>query len=246
MRITGLVVLNTIKNNLRSKIAMLLFIAVTLLCALALSISFCLLFIAPAVSSQIPDGNELENYLALIMYVTCFLGLGVNLNAFAFHSMTREKTRGNIESLLATPLKVTDVWIAKSFAVFLPGLIVGWIFTAIVMVVVNYVYFVPLTGFLMNPWIAINSFVAIPLIYLFLSLLAHLAGLTGKPATGNVIVQISLPVLITLVINLILRSALNPGDWTFTLLIIGIAVLVAITIIFLQHRLTAERIVLSR
>ncbi len=246
MRDTGLVIITSIKNNLRLKIVLIVYIAVTIICVLGIVIVFCLFLIAPEMNVELPDRSKLELYLGLIMYSTCFLGLGVNLNAFAFQSMTREKSRGNIESLLATPLKVKDIWIAKSLAIFVPGLVLGEVLTFIVLVAVNYIYFVPRIGFLLTPWIAVSSFLVAPLIYFCLSLLFHLIGLTGKPATGNVIVQVFLPVIINLMINLMLHGILDATSWPFTLANIGIAAVIAITVIFLQPRLTRERIVLSR
>ncbi len=245
MRDVAPIITTSIRNNLRLKAATITFICIVLICVIGISLVFCLLFIAPAMEAELPDKSELELYLSLIMYTTSLIALGVNLNAFAFQSMTREKSRGIIESLLATPLKVKDIWIAKSLAVFLPGLVVGEVFTFVALIAINYIYFVPKIGFLITPWIIINSFVAVPLIYLCLSLLVHLIGLAGRPATGNVIVQVFLPVIITLMINLVVRNILDAASWPFGLTNLGIAAAVGIVVISLRPRLTRERIVLS-
>jgi len=246
MRDIALIITTSIRNNLKSKALTIVFVSLTLMIVAGITLFFCLMLIAPAMDVELSDKANLELYLSLIMYTTCLIGLGINLNVFAFQSMTREKSRGNIESLLATPLKVKDIWIAKSLAVFMPGLVIGEVLTLIVLIAVNYIYFVPSIGFLFTPWIAVSSFLAVPLIYLCLSLLAHLIGLTGKPATGNVIVQVFLPITMTLMINLMLRHILDAASWPFTLANLGVAAAIAITIIFLLPRLTRERIVLSR
>ena len=160
--------------------------------------------------------------------------------------MTREKSRGNIESLMATPLSVKDIWIAKSLAVFIPGMVLGEILTLAALLAVNYIYFVPKVGFIYTYWIGLASFLAVPLVYLCLSLLAHLIGLTGKPATGNVVGQVFLPVVLTLMINLTVRHILDATSWPFTLANFGLAAIIAFIVIFLQPRITRERIVLSR
>jgi len=116
----------------------------------------------------------------------------------------------------------------------------------IALLAVNYIYFVPTIGFLFTPWIAISSFVMVPLIYLALSLLAHLIGLTGNPATSNVIVQVFLPVFASLMINLGIHNVLNAASWPFTMASLGLAVVTGIIAILLRPRLTRERIVLSR
>jgi len=246
MRDIALIITTSIRNNLRLKAVTITFIGVVLICVAGVALAFCLLLIAPAMEAELPDRSEMELYLSLIMYTTCLIGVGVNLNSFAFQSMTREKSRGNIESLLATPLNVKDIWIAKSLAVFLPGLVLGEVFAFIALMAINYIYFVPRIGFLITPWIAVSSFVAVPLIYLCLSLLVHLIGLTGKLATGNVIVQVFLPVFAALMINLVIRNILDAASWPFTLANLGIAAAVGVVVILLQPRLTKERIVLSR
>ena len=246
MKDIGLIIIISVRNNLRLKSVTIVFIILTLMLVAGLALFFCLLLIAPAMDAALPDRANLELYLGLVMYTTCLMGLGINLNVFAFQSMTREKARGNIESLLATPLKVKDIWIAKSLAVFMPGLVLGEILTLIALIAINYIYFVPRIGFLFTPWIAVSSFLAVPLIYLCLSLFAHLIGLTSKPANGNVIVQVFLPIIMTLMINLMLHHILDAASWLFTVANLGIAAAIAITVIFLLPRLTRERIVLSR
>ena len=246
MRSIILITINSIRNNLKSKALTIVFVCITLMIAAGLALFFCLLLITPAINASVPDRTQLELYLSLIMYTTCLICLGINMNVFAFQSMTREKSRGNIESLMATPLSVKDIWIAKSLAVFIPGMVLGEIFTLAALLAVNYIYFVPKIGFIYTHWIGLSSFLVVPLIYLCLSFLVHLIGLTGKPATGNVVVQIFLPIVLTLMINLMIRHILDAASWPFALANFGIAAVIAIIVIFLQPRITRERIVLSR
>jgi ABC-2 type transport system permease protein len=245
MRDIILITINSLRNNLKSKALTIVFVCITLMIALGLALFFCLLLIAPAMNVSVPDRTQMELYLSLIMYTTCIICLGINMNVFAFQSMTREKSRGNIESLMATPLSVKNIWIAKSLAVFIPGMVLGEILTLAALLAVNYIYFIPKIGFVYTPWIGLASFLAVPLLYLCLSLLVHLIGMTGKPATGNIVAQIFLPITLTLMINLVLRYVLDATSWPFTLANFGIAAVIAIIVIFLQPRITRERIVLS-
>ena len=246
MRNISPVISTSIRNNLRSKTLTIIFVGLALMFAVGVAAIFCLLSIAPAVEADLPDRGELGLYLGLIMYVACMMGLGVDINVFTASSITREKSRGNIESLLATPLKVKGIWLAKSLAVFLPGLVVGEMLTLIALIAVNYIYIVPKMGFLVTPWIAINSFVAVPIMYFCLSLLVHLIGLTGSPQTANVVVQVFLPTMVALGINLPLHFGLDITSWPFALIHLGIAAAAGIAVVLLQPRLTKERIVLSR
>jgi hypothetical protein len=246
MRDIALITVVTIRNNLRLKIIIAVLIAVVVICVAGLVAAFCLLAIDPAMEAEIPDRAMLETYLSVIIYGVCLIGLGVNMNVFASQTLTREKSRGNITALLATPLKASDIWIAKSLAVFLPGLVMGEILALISLLAVNYIYFVPEIGFLLTPWMAVSCFVAAPLIYLSLSLLAHVIGLSGKPATGNVIVQVFLPVFVSLMINLGVHRVLDAASWSFALANLGLALVIGVIAILLRPRLTRERIVLSR
>lgn len=246
MKNISLVIISSISNNLKSKALTVVFISVTLMIVAGLALFFCLLLIGPAIKAESPDRALLELYLSLIMYTTCIICMGINMNVFAFQSITREKSRGNLESLLATPLTAKDIWAAKSLAVFIPGLVMGEVLTFAAMIAVNYIYFVPKMGFIFTRWIGLSSFLAVPLVYLCLSLLVHLVGLSGKPATGNIIAQIFLPIVLTLMINLVLRNVLDAVSWPFTIANLGLAAVIAIIIIFLRPRLTRERIVLSR
>ena len=141
MRDIILITISSIRNNLKSKALTIVFVSVTLMIVAGLTLFFCLLLISPAMDAPVPDRTQLELYLSLIMYTTCLICLGISLNVFAFQSMTREKYRGNIESLMATPLGVKDIWIAKSLAVFIPGIVLGEILTLAALLAVNYIYF---------------------------------------------------------------------------------------------------------
>lgn len=247
MRDISLIIAASVRNNLRMKIIMIAVqIAVLLICVTALVVAFCLLVIAPEMDAAAPDVAALETSLSVVIYSSCLIGVGINMNVFGFQTMTREKSRGSIAALLATPLKTGNIWIAKSLAVFLPGLVIGIVLALISLIAVNYAYFVPATGFVFNAWMAISAFVAVPLIYLGLSLLVHLIGLTGKPATGNVIVQVFLPVFASLMINLGIRDVLDAASWSFALANLGLAAVIGVIVILMRPRLTKERIVLSR
>jgi hypothetical protein len=143
-------------------------------------------------------------------------------------------------------LNPADIWLGKSLAVFVPGLVFATILTLIAFLAVNYIYFVPKVGLIVTPWMIIANFIGVPLVYLALTLLVHVIGLAGKPATGNVIAQIFLPVMITLIINLVMRSALSAGTWLFMVIILGLAAALGIVVLIIRSNLTTERIILSQ
>jgi ABC-type Na+ efflux pump permease subunit len=246
MKGIGAVITNSIKNNLRSRTLLILFVATTVLAAFAVAFSIALIDIAPTVEEGSADiRSDLESSLGLVMYATCFLVIAESVGVFAISSLTREKSRGSVESLLATPLKPKGIWFAKSLAAFLPGLVLGEIFTAIALVALNYTYIVPEIGFLITPPIVVSSFIVAPIVALCLSLLVHLIGLTGSPGSSNTIFICFLLILLLLPYFLRAIDALAPTTWLFTLINLGIAALIGVIIAFPYPRLTEERIVLS-
>ncbi len=246
MKNIGQLIITNIKNNFSAKSVAIIWYGTALLIVIAMAALLGILLIAPELKNASPDKGKLELYLGVIMFTASLLGLGINLNALGFTSMIKEKSRGNIQSLLATPLKLKDIWIGKSLAIFIPGLIIGELLTLLTLIAVNYIYFVPTIGFLFNPWVAITCFIAFPLIYFCFGLLVYLMGLTGKPMNANVIALAFLPIFVNIVVQLPLRSnILDFTSWHFTLANIGLAVVFAIIVIILQSRLTRERVVLS-
>lgn len=246
MKKIGVIVSASIKNNIRSKSVVAVYLAVSIMIAVVLVILLSVLLIKPAVNSASPDRQMLEIYLSLVIYVSCVICLGINLNVFAFQFIIKEKSKGNLQALLATNLNIKEIWIAKSVAVFMPGLIVGVLTGLIILIAVNLIYFVPKIGFIFTPWAAVSCFVGAPLMYLCLTFLVHLVGLSSNTITANIIVQIFLPVIISLMINIAVRKIVNAASWHFALINLGIALVLALITVFLKNRLKTERVILSR
>jgi len=235
----------SMRNNRRLKVAIGILLSVTFICVAGVTILFCILLLEPEMGSAELDRSRLEAYLGIIVYAASFLGVGITLNSFAFQSLVREKARGNLQSLLATPVKPKDIWMGKSLSILVPGTLFGSILAMLVLVVVNAVYFLPDIGFVLNPWIALSSFVGVPLVYLALGLLVHLVGLTSRAANGNVIAQLFLPVMVNVMIQVAVHDVVDAGSWLFLAMNLGLAAVIGAIVIGLRSRLTTERIIFS-
>ncbi len=246
MRYTALVMKAAMRANFRSPAVAAVIAGVALMCAAGLAVLFGTLFIRPEVARAAPDRSVLENHVGLVMFATSFVCIGIYASVFTFQSLTREKDRGCIQALLATPVAPRDVWLGKSLGVFLPGLAFAVVTTLAAFLGVSYTYLIPDIGFIITPWMIITSFVAVPLVYLAMTLVVHLVGLTGRPATGNVIAQVFLPVMMSLMINLAVRKVPSAASWVFTVALLGVAAAAGIIVLLLRSKLTAERITLSR
>jgi hypothetical protein len=246
MKNAGIIFAASFKNNFTSKSVAIIWYGLTLLLAAGMIVLFGILLIGPEVEKLAPDRSRLELYLAVTMFSVSLIGLGVNLNALGFTSMIREKAKGNIQSLLVTNLNIKDIWLGKTLSVFIPGLIVGTVLTAATLLVLNFVYFVPKIGFIINPWIAIISFLIYPALYFCMGILVYLVGLTNKPVNANIIAQVFLPVFINLVIQVMLRASfMDYTSWQFMLVNLGFVIIVGIIVLILVPRISKEKIVLS-
>jgi ABC-type Na+ efflux pump permease subunit len=234
-----------IRNVLRMKTVLIVMMPVLLICVFGVALLLCLLLISPEMEKASPDRAVLENYLGLIVYASAFITIGISFNSTIFQAMVREKARGNLSALLATPLEVTDIWMGKSLALFIPGLVLTVILTMLTWIIVNVIYFVPDIGFVINWQMVVNSLIGAPLIYLLFGLLVHLIGLVTKPATGNIVAQVFLPVAINLFAQLVAQGVIDANSWPFMLLNFGIAAACGIAILLIKPRLARETIILS-
>lgn len=241
----GLVMSASIRNSFRDKIVAIIMIPVIVICVVGVALLFCLLLVGPEMEKAVPDRAFLESNLALLMYSSSLLTIGITLNSMVFQTMVREKTRGSLAALMATPLRMTEIWMGKSLALFVPGLVLGIVFTVLTLVIVNLIYFVPETGFLFTWEMALLSLVAVPLMYLFFGMLVHLLGYVTKSVTGNVIAQVFLPVMANVGIQLAVRSAMEADSWQFLVLHFGIAAVAGMLVLVFRSRLTPEAVILS-
>jgi hypothetical protein len=200
---------------------------------------------------QISQGNEfikpvLELIISLVAY---FLPLSIIMTfIWAFSNLTiiQEKIRGNVESLLATPLNPTEIWIAKSLAIFLPGYLMSVISTIVVLASVNFFVAIPFTGnFIMPIPLVITNFIANPLLFLGLLLFVVLFSLTNNPdiaITPTFLVGFGLMIGIPLGVAM---GKIDLASWIFALFTVGGAVVFFAVDLGLYHLLTKENIVLS-
>jgi len=233
------------KNAFRMTTGMTILVSVTLICVVGVALLMCLLLIAPEMKSAAPDRAAVEGYLGLILYASSLISIGVALNSLVFQTMVREKTRGNLAALMATPLKVSDIWLGKTLALFVPGLVLAIVLTILTLIIINLIYFLPDIGFVVNWQMLVNSLVLVPLMYLFFGMFVHIIGLTTKPVTGNVIAQVYLPVIANVMIQLTARNVMSADSWQFMVMNLGLAAILGVVVLAMRSRLSPERVMLS-
>lgn len=188
----------------------------------------------------------LELIMGLVAY---FLPLSVLMTfiwTFANLTIIQDKIKGNIESLLATPLSPREIWFGKSLAIFLPGYIISIISTLIILLTVNFIVIIPETGnFILPVPMLIMSFLINPLLFLALLLFVVLFSLANNP---DIAIAPSFLIGFGLMIGIplgIAMGAINLVSWSFALWCLGGALMLLIVDCSLYRLLTKENIVLS-
>jgi len=197
-------------------------------------------------SGKVLAGPILELIIGLVAY---FLPLSVLMTfiwAFANLTIIQEKIKGNVESLLATPLSPREIWIGKSMAIFLPGYAISAISTLIILLAVNFFIIIPTTGnFILPAQVILVSFFINPLLFLALLLFIVLFSLANNPDIGiapSFLVGFGLMIGIPLGVAM---GAINLASWSFALWCLGGAFMFLVVDCSLYRLLTKENIILS-
>ena len=241
----ALVMKFAIKNQLRMISTTVITLTITFICVAGVIAIVAALLLNPEMEKTVPDMSVLENAMGIILFCASFISIGIYSSVFSYQSLVREKAGGNIQALLATPISTKGMWLGKSLAVFLPGLIFTVIMSIVAFIVLNLIYFSGDTGFIFTSWMFISNLLAVPLLYFAVTLFVHIIGLVGKPVTANVIGQIFLPVMANVMIQLAVRSSLGAGSWLFAVILLGTTVIIVIGMFPAYRNMTTERIILS-
>jgi ABC-type Na+ efflux pump permease subunit len=234
-----------LRNSYRLKGAVFVMVSMTVLLIAGLIALVCVLAIVPETRSASPNEAKVARYLGLIVYGSGLLAMGMNLNVFTANNLVKEKAQRLFESLLAAPVGICQLWMAKSLAVFLPGLVLCEAFAIASLLGVNALIIVPRMGFLASPTMILNGLALVPLLYFPICGLVILVGLAANPILGNVIANITVQIVATLVANLVIHTRLDPGSFLFTMVHLALAVALGLVVLALWPRLTKERVVLS-
>ncbi len=184
--------------------------------------------------------------IGLMAYFLPFTILMAFIWAFSNLPVVREKAKGNIASLIATPLSPKEIWLGKSLAIFIPGYVISVILTMIVLLTVNLSVIVPVTGSFLFPLpLFLVSLVWNPLLLLGLLLFIVLFSLAKDP---DIAIAPSFLVGFGLMMGIPLGMAMGKIDlssWSFSLWYLGGVIIAWIAIFFLTRLLTKENIILS-
>ncbi len=185
--------------------------------------------------------------IVIPLYFLTMIPFIVFVWVFVYAIMGKEKASGNLETLLATPLRPMAIAFGKSFAIFIPGLIISIVLSLLAILSLNII-----TGIIVSSVIVVIPLPAIvtclvvnPIQFLAFIMLTNILALAKNP---DIAIIPSFPLGFGLMLGIPIGLGLEVidlGSWTFILYYsLGALVMWVITAI-LFGLLDKEKIILS-
>jgi ABC-2 type transport system permease protein len=163
-------------------------------------------------------------------------------SVFANYSVIVDKAKRNIESLMATPVNIKQIWLGKSLAVTLPSLMVGITIAVLSYFVMNIWFVTPKTGIFIIPdiWAIVSAVLFVPaLLFTIVAIVTYIQLVVTNPRIGNFVFS---GIFFLLLIGV---NTLSGVGLSFALIYLGVIVLCSVVSYFLSFSLTKERVLLS-
>jgi ABC-2 type transport system permease protein len=166
-------------------------------------------------SREIYDTSR--EFLSGLTYVLPMMFSIFICSVFANYSVIVDKAKRNIESLMAAPISIRQIWLGKSLAVMLPSVIIGLVVSVVDYLILNFGFIMPKTGSFIapDPLAIVSAFVLVPVLIFVVVLVVVLLQLMitnpriaslvftglflllffGTSAIGNMGINISIPLV---------------------------------------------------
>ena len=166
-------------------------------------------------------------------------------SVFANYAVIVDKAKRNLESLMATPVSITQIWMGKSLAVTLPSIGIGLTVAIVSFLVMDIWFVMPKAGVLVFPgiWAIVSTFIIVPvLLFSIVSIVTYIQLVISNPRIGNFVFS---GIFFLLLFGLNALGGLGLSTSYLALVYVGVIALCAITSYFLSFSLTKERVLLS-
>ena len=158
------------------------------------------------------------------------------------YAIVLEKAKRTLESLLATPASLRQVWIGKSLAIALPSIAVTYLAMIVMVVISNYTIIIPkLDAFIFPGFIPIiTGFLVVPLVAFSVVCIVSILQLTmTNPRLANMVFMI-----VFFGFYFMTVSGFS-STWDFSLIYLVILAVLVVVALGMMRFLTKERVVLS-
>jgi ABC-type Na+ efflux pump permease subunit len=194
-----------------------------------------------------PGGPPVAALVGMMLYFATLLPFLALLWVFAGAILVKEKASGHLETLLATPLSTRALWLAKTAAIVLPGLVLATVGSALIVVSL-------LVAARARPDAVALSLPAALLVVCWLGNPLLLSGLSAVTVILSMRAGSDAGIVPSFGVGFLLMVAVPAGgalrvvdlsSWVFAAGYLGAAAIEWIVVLALAHGLTKERIVLS-
>ena len=182
---------------------------------------------------------------SFVNIVACTLPLVLTMlicGVFSAYSIIMDKAKRTIESLLATPLSLRQIWLGKSLAVTLPSITIALLVSFLALIAMNLTIIVPTIGNFILPSAVslVTALVLVPLMTFFVvEIVSFLQLTTANPRIANfAFTGIFLGIFMSTITEV-------TASWDFRLIYLAASLLLAAVTLFLARFLTKERVILS-
>ncbi len=183
-------------------------------------------------------------FLNNIIYVIPMIYSIFVCTIFANYSVILDKAKRNIESLMATPVNLNQIWIGKSLAVTLPSIIIGIGVAVVMYVVMNVAFVIPRTGqfIIPGPLAIISTFIIVPiLVFAIVMIVINVQLVISNPRIANFVFT---GIFLILLFGVNALGGLGI-EVSFGLIYIGAIVVCGAISWILSRSLTREKVILS-
>ena len=243
----GLIVSRDTRDLTRGMAFRILAAALMILAA-ALAASAALLIVtSPFDAPETPDGPTASMLVGTMLYFATLVPFLALLWVFAGAILMKEKASGHLETLLATPLSTRTLWLAKTAAIVLPGLVMAAVSSALIVIAaVVAVHIRPDTAvFAFSPPLLVVCWLGNPLLFSGLGALTVILSMRAGPDAAIVpSFVLGFGLMAGVPAGTAVRI-IDPSSWVFASGYLGVAALEWIAVFILARGLTKERIVLS-
>ena len=186
-----------------------------------------------------------RDFLSTVAYIVPLMYTIIICNVFSNYTVVLDKARRNIESLMATPVSIRQVWIGKSLSVVLPSVILGLGMSIIVFLGFEFVLVMPNAhGFVAPAGLAIvTALVIVPvLIFGIVMVVTNLQLVISNPRIANLVFT---GIFILLIVGFNLVGRFGGTTNYFPLIYLGVFAACGAISYALAGTLTKEKVLLS-
>jgi ABC-2 type transport system permease protein len=163
-------------------------------------------------------------------------------SALVAYSIAMDKAKRTLESLMSTPMSLRQIWLGKSLAVALPGVVIATIVTLLIVMALNFTIAMPRAGGLILPGVLplVSSLVIIPVMtFVVVALVSFLQLVMTNQRLPNLLFII---IFFAIYFSSVTGAA---AGWDFSVIYLMAIVVLAVATIILSRFLNKDRVILS-